>query len=59
LIECFESQIERPVCPRCEKPVDKVICRAPGGMFGKRFIDFWAVCKKVLGVSQRNGYWMG
>jgi hypothetical protein len=59
MIECIESLTEQPVCPHCEQPIHKVLCRALTGMFGKRYIYFCALCKKVLGISHRKGFWMG
>jgi predicted RNA-binding Zn-ribbon protein involved in translation (DUF1610 family) len=59
MIECRETQSEFPVCPHCGQPVREVLCRRLSSVFGKRYIYFCALCKKVLGVSHRKGFWMG
>jgi hypothetical protein len=48
-----------PICPHCEQPLNEVWCRALPSTFGKRYVYFCAACRKVLGVSDRKGFWMG
>jgi uncharacterized protein with PIN domain len=59
MIECADIQTEQPICPHCEKPVHKVLCRELSSVLGRRYIYFCALCKKILGVSHRKGFWMG
>ena len=59
MIECLEKNDVTPVCPHCNEPLTSVWYRHLTGMFGKRYIYFCSKCKKVLGVSQRKGFWMG
>ena len=33
--------------------------REISGFLGKRYVYFCALCKKVLGVSHRKGFFMG
>ena len=47
-----------PLCPHCEQPAS-IQFRALSGTLGKRYVYFCAMCKKVLGVSHRKGFWMG
>jgi uncharacterized protein with PIN domain len=59
MIECVETRTEFPVCPHCGREVRQVLCRELSSVFGKRYIYFCPLCKKVLGVSHRKGFWMG
>lgn len=59
MINIVETNTDIPVCPYCEKDVHNVLCREINSTFGRRYIYFCAECKKVLGVSQRKGFWMG
>ena len=59
MIECVETQTDFPLCPHCGKEVHQVLCRELTSVFGKRYIYFCPLCKKVLGVSHRKGFWMG
>jgi len=59
MIECTETRTEVPVCPHCGKQVHEVLCHELRSAFGKRYIYFCTLCKKVLGVSHRKGFWMG
>ncbi len=47
-----------PFCPHCEQPVSLQFRRVAGAL-GKRYIYFCGLCKKVLGISHRKGFWMG
>ncbi len=59
MIECTETHSEVPLCPHCGQPVHEVRCHELRSTLGKRFIYFCPLCKKVLGVSHRKGFWMG
>lgn len=59
MIKCEETSSEVPLCPHCGQPIHEVRCRALTSAFGRRYIYFCALCKKVLGVSHRKGFWMG
>lgn len=59
MIQIEERDDVSPLCPHCEEPISKVLCRIVSSFLGKRYIYFCASCRKVLGVSQRKGFWMG
>ena len=59
MIHVEETNIVTPVCPHCNEDVKKVFARELLTTFGKRYIYFCSQCKKVLGISQRKGFWMG
>lgn len=59
MIECVEKSVELPVCPHCGKPLNEVWNRRLSGVPGKRYIYFCPLCRKVLGVTHRKGFWMG
>lgn len=48
-----------PVCPHCQAPLTSIHCRQLSSTFGKRYVYFCPICRKVLGVSHRKGFWMG
>ena len=58
MMQAEERNDITPLCPHCEQPV-RLQFRAISGLLGKRYIYFCALCKKVLGVSHRKGFWMG
>ena len=46
----------RPICPYCEKELDRVGAQALSSSFlSKRLVYFCPHCRKVLGVSHRKG----
>lgn len=49
----------QPVCPHCERELQKVWMRELESVLAKRYIYFCPDCRKVLGVSHRKGFWMG
>ncbi|MFP4662067.1 MAG: hypothetical protein ACLFPF_07750 [Halanaerobiales bacterium] len=49
----------KPVCPHCEAELDNIWTKKLKSPLGKRYIYFCPMCKKVLGVSHRKGFWMG
>lgn len=59
MIECEERNDISPVCPHCEATLATVWCRTLKSTLGKRYVYFCSKCRKVLGVSQRKGFWMG
>ena len=58
-MEIIESTTESPICPHCEKRIDRIFARKTKSTLGVRFVYFCSYCKKVLGVSHRKGFWMG
>jgi|GEM_PF-753907 len=48
-----------PICPHCERTVEGLFTQEVKMGFGKSYIYFCRKCSKVLGVSQRKGFWMG
>ena len=48
-----------PICPHCEAQLKMVWFCELKGMAGRRYLYFCSVCRKVLGVSHRKGFWMG
>lgn len=59
MITITETDNVQPVCPHCEKEIGNVLARRIDTMLGVRFIYFCSLCKKVLGISHRKGFWMG
>lgn len=59
MISSREVEHENPICPHCEKEVRQVLYKQVQSTFGKRYMYFCDNCKKVLGVTQRKGFWMG
>jgi hypothetical protein len=58
-IPAVEDANVEPVCPYCEQPVKKICVRPIESTFGRRYLYFCCLCRKVLGVSHRKGFWMG
>jgi hypothetical protein len=58
-MEIIESSNDTPICPFCEQPLNRLHARKVKSRFGVRFVYFCGLCKKVLGVSHRKGFWMG
>lgn len=48
-----------PRCPHCNKELNGVYTQEVKNEFGKTWLYFCTHCAKVLGVSQRKGFWMG
>ncbi|MFH1194789.1 MAG: hypothetical protein V1720_03695 [bacterium] len=59
MISVEETTTVNPICPHCEKEITKVYARRVESVFGVRFVYFCIFCRKVLGISQRKGFWMG
>ena len=58
-MEIIESTTETPICPHCDKHIDRISARKIESKLGVRYLYFCSQCKKVLGVSHRKGFWMG
>ncbi len=48
-----------PICPHCEQPINGVFTQQVAMPYGKTWLYFCRSCSKVLGASQRKGFWMG
>ena len=59
MIEAKEKEDVSPLCPYCSEAIREVWFRELSSKFGRRYVYFCAACRKVLGVSQRKGFWMG
>ena len=58
-IDVIESTARTPICPHCESEVRTLNARKVKSPLGVRFVYFCNLCRKVLGVSHRKGFWMG
>ena len=59
MIEIEERDDVTPVCPHCSEPVQTMHYRCLSGFLGRRYVYFCCVCRRVLGISHRKGFWMG
>jgi hypothetical protein len=59
MIETRENNSVKPLCPHCSKPLGEVWLQGLQSTLGRRYVYFCPECHKVLGVSQRKGFWMG
>jgi len=59
MIELKEKDDEIPLCPHCEAQLNVIHFKQIRAFLGKRSIYFCPVCRKVLGISHRKGFWMG
>jgi hypothetical protein len=59
MITLTETDSEIPVCPHCDKELNNVFASRLDTFLGVRFIYFCGMCRKVLGISHRKGFWMG
>ena len=59
MIKLDETVNEQPICPHCEGQITELLTQKVESGLGVRYIYFCQHCKKVLGVSQRKGFWMG
>ncbi len=59
MIECIQKEDLSPICPHCSGPIKEVWCREVSSFLGKRYMYFCPLCRKVLGISHRKGFWMG
>jgi len=58
-IRIHENHPASPVCPHCGREIRELGARSVESMLGVRYLYFCVECHKVLGVSQRKGFWMG
>ncbi|MGB0495759.1 MAG: hypothetical protein ACPGJI_05325 [Kangiellaceae bacterium] len=59
MIKLTEDKSSTPICPHCSEPQETIHYQSVSAFLGRRYVYFCAVCKKVLGVSHRKGFWMG
>ncbi|WP_196139026.1 hypothetical protein [Aliikangiella sp. G2MR2-5] len=59
MIQVIEDSSEQPICPYCEKDINRVNASKVKSLFGVRYLYSCGHCRKVLGVSHRKGFWMG
>ena len=58
-MELIKKEDTSPLCPHCEKPVNKLWYQQLKSFWGARYIYFCSSCRKIVGVSHRKGFWMG
>jgi len=59
VIELERKDDVDPVCPHCSKSLKRVWFHRIRSVLGKQQVYFCPHCKKVLGVANRKGFWMG
>jgi hypothetical protein len=59
MIRINENLTQSPICPHCEVEVQTLSCQKIESTLGVRYLYYRGHCRKVLGVSQRKGFWMG
>ena len=59
MIESKEVEQVLPVCPHCTEHLREIWFRRLRSVLGRRDVYFCPRCHKVLGVSNRKGFWMG
>jgi hypothetical protein len=58
-VELVHAEQAQPICPHCQAVLGQVWYRELPGALGRRYIYFCSLCRKVLGISHRKGFWMG
>ena len=48
-----------PICPHCERQIERLYYRQIRDLGGKRNIYFCSDCHRVLGVAQERSLWTG
>ena len=48
-----------PICPHCDTEIATFFYREVSGTYGRRYVYFCGLCRKVLGLSHRKGFFMG
>ena len=54
-----------PLCPHCGRELTEIVATSPKAQgsssftFGKRYVYSCPSCRKVLGLTQRKGFWAG
>ncbi len=59
MLELESKEQVRPICPHCEKELDRLWMNELRSALGRRYVYFCPHCRKVLGVTHRKGFWMG
>lgn len=59
MIRIDENPTAAPICPHCETEISTLSCSKVQSSLGVRYLYYCGECRKVLGVSQRKGFWMG
>ncbi|MEM9281766.1 MAG: hypothetical protein AAGA96_08070 [Verrucomicrobiota bacterium] len=59
MIRTVENNTQTPVCPHCDEEISEVSVQRMSSSLGVRYLYFCSICRKVLGVSHRKGFWMG
>ena len=59
MIQSEEQESVQPICPHCNIELTNIWYRELRSTFGRRYVYFCSGCRKVLGVTQRKGFWMG
>ena len=59
MIELEKREDVPPICPHCEGEIRKLLMQEISNTFGRRYVYYCPVCRKVIGVSHRKGFWMG
>ena len=58
-IRVDERDPNSPLCPHCGEEIDELSARKVESTLGVRYVYYCPRCRKVLGISQRKGFWMG
>lgn len=58
-LEAVEVNDIAPLCPHCERTIERLLWRKVASTLGVRYIYYCSHCRKVLGISHRKGFWMG
>ena len=58
-IKIVEETSQTPICPYCESEIARLLAKKVESALGVRYLYYCDQCRKVLGVSQRKGFWMG
>lgn len=59
MIELERRDDIRPLRPHCLSEVRTLWFQRLKGAVGKRYVYFCGICRKVLGLSHRKGFWLG
>jgi len=59
VIELEQKPEVTPVCPHCEAKLRTIWMQEVRGILGRRYVYYCPVCRKVLGLSHRKGFFMG
>jgi len=59
MLELESKEEVRPICPHCEKELDRLWMNELRFALRRRQVYFCPHCRKVLGISYRRRVWMG